>query len=85
LVAAALDVEPELHRIASPIDISTMRDVDDPNDDSIAEDLVNHPELAPPRRVPTLKLIAKWLAHAVGIFRERAPYEFPTRDGHCLG
>jgi hypothetical protein len=62
-----------------------MCNMDDPDDDSFVEDLVDHPELAPPRRIPALELIAKWLAHAIWIFRERSSHEFPTRDGYRLG
>ena len=44
-----------------------MRDVDDPNDNSVVEDLVDHPEFAPPGRVSTLQLVAKRLSAAVRI------------------
>ena len=62
-----------------------MRDVDDPNNDAFVNDLVDHPVFAPPRRIPPLQLTAKWLSDTVGILRERASYEFPTRDSHRFG
>jgi hypothetical protein len=46
-----------------------MRDVDGPHDDSIVEDLVDHPEFAAPGRVPPFQSIAKWLADAMRILR----------------
>lgn len=79
-----LNVEAELDRIASPINVTAMRDMDDADDHPFVEDPVNHAKLAPPRRVPTLQLITKWFAHSVGILGERAPNELPTRNCRCL-
>jgi hypothetical protein len=38
------DVDAELHRIELSVNVTTMRDVDDPHDNSIVEDLVDHPK-----------------------------------------
>lgn len=62
-----------------------MRKVDDPDDNSFIENLIDHPEFTPTRRVPPLESIAKRLTDAVGILREWTSNEFPTRDGHCFG
>jgi len=62
-----------------------MRDMDDADDDSFVENLVDHPEFASPRRVPPLQLTAKWLAHAKWILRQRTSNELPTCDGDYFG
>jgi hypothetical protein len=80
-----LHVEPELDRIASPIRVTTVRDVDDAHDDSFVEDLVDHPEFAPPGAVSPLQLIAERLADTVGVICERTANEFPTGDGDGFG
>lgn len=81
----ALDVEPELHRIASPINVTSVCDVNDPYDDTVVENLVEHPEFASPGRVPALKLIPQRFSYPVRIFGERATDEFPACDGDRLG
>lgn len=80
-----LDVEPELDQIASPINVTPMRDVDHADDDPFVENLIDHPEFASPCRVPPLQLIAKWLADAMGILGERTADELPTRNSCCFG
>ena len=75
-------VEAERDRITSPVNVTAMRDVDDPNDNSVVEDLVDHPEFAPPGRVSTLQLVAKRLSDAIRTFRERTSNELPARHGH---
>jgi hypothetical protein len=62
-----------------------MRDMDHAHDDSLIENLIDHPEFAPAGRVPPFQLIAKWLADAMGILGEGTSDEFPTRDGCCFG
>ncbi len=62
-----------------------MRNMDDADDDSVVENLVDHPEFAAPRGVPPLQLTAKWLANAIRILRERTSNELPTCDGDCFG
>ena len=76
-----LDIEAELDQIVSPINVTAMRDVDDADDYPLIENLIDHPEFAPPGRVPPLQLIAKWLADPIRIRRERTSNEFPTRNG----
>jgi hypothetical protein len=75
----------ELDRISSPISVASMRNVDDADNDSFVENLVDHPESASPRRVPPLQLTAKWFADAMRILRERTSNELPTCDGDCFG
>jgi hypothetical protein len=72
-------------RVASPINITTMRDVDDAHNNSVIENLINHPELSPSRRVSPLELVAKWLANAVWILGKWTSDELPARNGHNLG
>jgi hypothetical protein len=43
---ARSNVEAELHRIASPINVTPMRDVNDPHDHPIVEYLIDHPKFA---------------------------------------
>ena len=62
-----------------------MRDVDDTDNDSIIEDLVDHPELAASGGVASLQLTTKRLTHTMRILRERPPDELPTGDGDRLG
>lgn len=59
--------------------------MDDPDDDSLVEDLVNQPELAPTRRISPFESITEWLADAIRNLREWTSDEFPTCDGHYLG
>ena len=83
-IARSSMTELEFDHVASPINVTAMRDVDDADHHSFVEDLVDDAKLAPPRRVPPLQLIAKWFAGPVGILGERASNELPTRDGHGL-
>jgi len=62
-----------------------MRDVDDADDDSVVEDLIDNPKLASTRREPTFQLIPKWLTDPIGIIRQRTSDELPASDGDCLG
>ncbi len=41
-------VEPELHPIALPINVTPMRYVNDPHDHPVVEYLVDHPKFASP-------------------------------------
>lgn len=59
-----------------------MGHMDDPDDDTVVEDLIDHPELAPPRRVASFQLAAKWFPDAVGILSEGAANECPLCNGH---
>ncbi len=62
-----------------------MCNVNDPDDDSFVEDLVDHPEFSPSGGVPSLQLTAKWFADAVRIIGKRTSDEFPARNGYRLG
>jgi hypothetical protein len=79
------NVEAELHHITSPINVTTVGDVDDPHDDPIVENLVDHPELAAPCGVPALQLTPKRLTHTTRILRKWPSDELPTGDSGRLG
>ncbi|WP_442931982.1 hypothetical protein [Mycobacterium sp. 050134] len=67
-VAAAQTLSRNSHRVASPINVTSVCDVDDPDDHAALENPIYDPELAAPSRIPALKLTAKGLTNPVGIF-----------------
>ena len=69
----------------SPINVTTMRDVDDTNDHVLVEDLVDDSEFASSRGKPPLQLTPKRLADSVGILRKRTSNEFPASDSDRPG
>ena len=67
-------------RTSSSIDITAMRDMDDADDNSVVENLIDDPKLASTRRKPAFQLTAKRLADSVGILGQRAANKFPAGD-----
>lgn len=53
-----------LNQTASPINVATVHDKYDPDDNPVIENLIDDPELAAPGKVSARQLAAKWLTDA---------------------
>ena len=71
--------------MALPIDVTTVRDMNDSHDDPLVENLVDDPKLSAAGRVTAPKLTPQWLTDPVGILGERATNELPTCDSNNFG